>query len=136
MKRILIAIIVALSSVATYAQTIIDFDYTKHFKGDGLSIDFNENGELDEDEILIGQVDAFVEYKDFDTAGNIMRIECIITNSEGKSVRMRTQYKNVSFINDENIWFVVNKLDEPLFGVNENLIAIFDIISYELVEDE
>ena len=136
MKRILIAIIVALSSVATYAQTIIDFDYNKHFNREGLFIDWNENEKMDDGESLGGKIDAFIQYKDFDTAGNIMIIECVLTNEEGKSLTMKAKYEDVYFVKDEDIWIVTNRLQEILFGVNENIIAIFDIISYELVEDE
>ena len=135
MKRILIAIIVALSGVAAYAQTIIDFDYTKHYRGDALSIDWNEDKNLDDNEILCGTIDAYVEYKDFDTAGNIMIIECVLTNKDGKSLTMKAKYEDVYFVKDGEIWAVYNRLEEILFGVNKNLIAIFDIISYELVED-
>lgn len=69
-----------------HAQTIIDFDYVKTFSISNLWIDYNQNEEVEVEEVFMAdefvQCDLYLKYKDFESAGNYLYFTLNIENKK------------------------------------------------------
>ena len=130
MKKIFGLIIMIFITSSAFAQTtIIDFDYAKTFEAtEGMFIDWNEDGEIDLDEMILPSDDtkirAIIDYKDFRTAGNRINVEVAIGIPNTTNVtKLYGKLEDVIFYKsvDSNgdLYWIKNKLDEFIMVVKK-----------------
>lgn len=129
MKRIILTLGILFSVLVLNAQNnIVDFDYTKVFSINSMWIDFNQDKKAQSDEIYnlpdnMGEV--FIEYKDFGSAGNLMRFRLTLRKSDGSDKEMFNKtLDDVTFIKVDDIYSVLDKFGDRYFAITkENCIC-------------
>lgn len=139
MKKIFFILSLFVTVLSVNAQsTKIDFDYSKIFNVKYLYIDYNGNGEIDEGESYASnenfEIIVTLQYKDFDTAGNLANMEMIFRNKKsGKESRAVCNFEDIDLIrekkkykenekNDDDYYFdyiILNKLGDSEVAIIE-----------------
>ena len=135
MKKIILSAALLLSSLLGNSQ-VIDFDYNKYVKSNLVFIDYNNNMDVDDGEAYEGNATAQIEYKDFGSAGSIMKIACKFYKGS-KSLEIVASLEDVTLTKSKHGYIVRNKIGETLFGIlpresGSDIIAIFDIAYFKI----
>lgn len=116
--------------------TKIDFDYSKVFFINYLAIDKNQNGDFEDDEMYECEDKSsfFIDYKDFGSAGNRIKIKLDLKKGKanGKFIGNMEDVDFGRFTKDGSTHYFANdKLGDRLFSVTtnsrkENIIIIWN----------
>lgn len=124
MKRIILTLGILFSVLTVKAQSnIVDFDYTKVFSINSMWIDFNQDKKAQSDEIYnlpdnMGEV--FIEYKDFGSAGNLMKFRLTLKKQDGSDKEMfKKTLDDVTFIKVDDIYSVLDKFGDRYFALTK-----------------
>lgn len=134
MKKILLLLAIILSSTFCKGQDIVNTDYSKYLKLSGFAYDENQNGVSDDIDYLYEINGSIIlDYKDFNSAGNLLEIKIDM----GKDIVLKKRYSDIKLYRIEKdkgtIYAVINKYNEFLFMISpeENstsyFIYIFDM---------
>lgn len=147
-----IATIIALFviTLSVNAQnTKIDFDYSKAFNVDYIFLDYNGNQQVDLDEgewVTPTEKSKFtvtLEYKDFSSAGNLLKVEIRCSNTEnGKSLLVKGNFEDIYFEqnkdSEQTAWFVINKLGELEFLIltqdGKTSVSVFNVARMKIIK--
>lgn len=120
MNKLFLSLAFLFSVLVLDAQTRIDFDYTKVFNINSMWVDLNQDNIADEGEVYEfgtkGRCELYINYKDFDTSGNLLLFKLTLQGGDKKEV-FRNSLEDVVFIKGDDMYSVRNKLNEQLFGV-------------------
>lgn|GEM_PF-6378893 len=118
-----------------HAQTIIDFDYVKTFSISNLWIDYNQNEEVEVEEVFMAdefvQCDLYLKYKDFESAGNYLYFTLNIENKKkNKKHTFKSTLEDVIFAKEDSVYMIGNKIKEKLAMIiidkDRNILAIYN----------
>ena len=132
MKKILLLLLaIILSSTFCKGQDIVNTDYSKYLKLSGFAYDENQNGEADDIDYLYEINGSIIlDYKDFNSAGNLLEIKIDM----GKDIVLKKRYSDIKLYRIETekgtSYAVRNKYNEFLFIIfpKENSTSYFIFI--------
>lgn len=138
MKKTIISIIVAvIATFSAMAQaTVIDFDYAKGISYNAAWFDLDLDGVVDDDETKQVSGRVFFNFRDFDSAGNVLKLSVTCDNGNGEEIELDAVLKDVKFLmnTDEEgnpVYAVLNKLKEPQIVVmtidNDTFLIVYNV---------
>ena len=131
MKKILLLLAIILSSTFCKGQDLVNTNYSKYLKLSSFAYDKNQNGEFDDIDPLY-EIDGSIilDYKDFNSAGNLLKIKIDV----GKDIVFEKRYSDIELYRIETekgtSYAVRNKYNEYLIIVfpKENSTSYFIFI--------
>ena len=132
MKKILLLLLaIILSSTFCKSQDLVNTNYSKYLKLSSISFDENQNGEFDDiDRLYKINGSIILDYKDFNSAGNLLEIKIDM----GKDIVLKKRYSDIKLYrieeDKETSYSVRNKYNEPLIIIipTENPTSYFIFI--------
>lgn len=127
MKKFILMICAALlAEVGSIAQ-VIESDYKKVFVCDILSIDLNQNGEIDSEEVFDIECFVSIDFRDFGSAGNLLTVSTFLKRGNETSETASSNFEDVRLINippnvkEGNGWALLCKdfLGDTLFMISD-----------------
>lgn len=131
MKKILLLLAIILSSTFCKSQDLVNTNYSKYLKLSRFAYDENQNGEFDDiDPLYEINGSIILDYKDFNSAGNLLEIKIDV----GKDIVFEKRYSDIKLYRIEKekgtSYVVRNKYNEFLIMVfpKENSTSYFIFI--------
>ena len=119
MKKILLLLLaIILSSTFCKSQYLVDTNYSKYLKLSVFAYDENQNGEFDDIDYLYEINGSIIlDYKDFNSAGNLLEIKIDM----GKDFIFEKRYSDIKLYRveeDKKTGYIAkNKYNEKLFAI-------------------
>ena len=135
MKKIFLLLFILSLTIICNSQELVNVDYSKYLKVESFSYDKNQNKTLDDDDPLYNiDGNIIIDYKDFNTAGNILELKLDV----GHDIIFEKTYKDIKFYRTEKgskvSYVILNKYNEFLLSfipakndANAYFIFIYDI---------